>query len=88
MFIDQLFTTRARVGSFHSINSCPGLGRSFERLLDGGRGLFNIEALTRLDAEPSHLRENRLVSEMRRVHFQQLGRVREVLSWGIVSTWV
>ncbi len=51
------------------------LGRAFQRLLHGGIELVEVEALAGLDADPLHLRDDRLVGAVRRVQFEEFGRV-------------
>ena len=88
VFIDQPLTTRASVGTFHAISFCASSGALSSASLHGGVGLVDIEALAGLDADPLHLRDDRLVGEMRRIELEQLGRVGEVLGPpACVSTW-
>src|SRR5262245_2829932 len=50
-----------------------------ERLLYNRVGLGEVEAFTWLDADPLHSREDRLVGDVRRMKFQELGRVSEIV---------
>ena len=42
--------------------------------------MLDVEALARLNADPLHLRNNRFVSEVRRLQFEKLGRIGEVIA--------
>ena len=42
--------------------------------------MLDIEALARLDADPLHLRNNRLIGEVGRLQLEKLGRIGEVIA--------
>src|SRR4029453_2329005 len=63
---------------FHQL--LPGFRRTFETLLHGWWSLLDVEALARHDADALHLREDRLIGEMRWMELQQLGGISEVLA--------
>ena len=50
--------------------------------------MLEVEALAGLDADSLHLREDRLVGDVRRVQLEEFGCVGEELSADMVSTWV
>ena len=79
VFIDQPFTTRAMVGTFHAISFCPAAGAASSAFLTTGSTLLYIEALARFDADPLHPRDNWLISDVRRMQLQKLGRVGEII---------
>ena len=55
-------------------------GRAFQRLLHGGVEFVEVEALAGLDADPLHLRDDRLVGDVDRVKLKEFGRVGEVFA--------
>ena len=51
---------------------------AFQRLLHDGIELVEVETLAGLDADPLHLRNDRLIGDVGRVHLEEFGRVGEV----------
>ena len=67
--------TTASAQRIRVITTVPDLADMTKQI---GKELVEVESLTRLDADPSHLRDDRLIGDVRRVQLEQFGRIRKV----------
>ena len=62
------------------MSCCPASGAASSAFLDHRIDFADVEALARLDADPLHLGNNRLVGEVGRLQLEKLGRIGEVIA--------
>ena len=66
VFIDQPFTTRASVGTFHAMSCWASFGAFSSAFLTAGSSLSKSRALAGFDADALHLRDDGLIGDVGR----------------------